>query len=54
MCILYIGKRYHFRMVWVIGKRLLLFCRLSNYVYMDGVFLCSQISACVPLIVLFI
>jgi len=35
--------------VWVIGKRLLLFYKLSDSIYLDGGFLCSQRSACAPL-----
>jgi hypothetical protein len=39
------------RGVGVIGKRLLLFCKFPDSVYLDGGFLCSQRSACAPLFV---
>jgi hypothetical protein len=40
--------------VGVIGKRLLLFCKLSDSVYLDGGFLCSQRSTCAPFFVHFL
>jgi hypothetical protein len=45
---LYMEGYFDKERVGVIGKRLLLFCKLSNSIYLDGGFLCSQTSTCAP------
>jgi hypothetical protein len=47
--LLYMEVDFEKEMVGVTGKTLLLFCKFSDSVSLDGGFLCSQRSACAPL-----
>jgi hypothetical protein len=49
--LLYMEVDFEKEGVGVIRKILLLFCKFSDFVYLDGGFLCSQRSACAPLFV---
>jgi hypothetical protein len=49
--LLYMEVDFEKETVGVIGKRLLLFCKFSDSVYLDGGFFRGQISSCAPLFV---
>ena len=51
---LYMEGNFDKERVGVMGKTLILFCKLSNFVYLDGGFLCSQRSACAHFFVHFL